>query len=150
LIEPSSWRILALFTVVTAAGLLAMTLWLRPGSLFSFPRYSPELWSRVMMFYPLLSVIPQGIIYRALFFERYGRLIPNDHLAIVMSAAAFSLGHLFFGNWVALSLTFAGGLVFAWAYRVKGSFWFANLLHAIGGWTVFTVGLGRFFYHGAV
>ena len=62
----------------------------------------------------------------------------------------FALAHLFFQNWIALALCAAGGLAFGWAYKMRGSFWFASLLHTIGGWAVFTVGLGRYFYHGAI
>lgn len=145
-----AWRPALAFAVVTALGLMALTYIVSPWGLFSFPRNSPEMWRRVMIFYPLLSVLPQGFIFRALFFARYRDLFPNTRAAILASAVAFSMAHLFFMNPMAVGLTFAGGLVFAWAHEAKGSFWFGNLLHAFGGWTIFTVGLGRYFYHGAI
>jgi len=145
-----AWRPALVFVVATALGLLALTYVILPRGLFSFPRNAPEMWQRVMIFYPLLSVLPQGIIFRALFFARYRDLFPNARVAILASAVAFSLAHLFFMNPMAVGLTFVGGLVFAWAHETKGSFWFGNLLHAFGGWTIFTVGLGRYFYHGAI
>ena len=146
----ASWPGLIGFIAICVGGLTLLTWLVAPGSLFSFPNRAPELWQRVMIFYPLLSVIPQGLIYRVLFFERYGDLFPNIWVAILANAFAFGLGHLFFQNWYAFGLCAIGGVAFAWAYAVKRSFWFANLLHAIGGWTVFTVGLGRYFYHGAI
>ena len=64
----------------------------------------------------------------------------------------FSLAHLFYWNWVAVGLTFAGGLVFAWAYLhadERGhSFGFAWALHSVAGQIIFPSGLGTFFYHG--
>lgn len=145
-----AWRPALVYAVITALGLMALTYFVSPWRLFSFPRNAPEMWQRVMIFYPLLSVLPQGFIFRALFFARYRDLFPNAQAAIVASAIAFSLAHLFFMNPMAVGLTFVGGLVFAWAHETKGSFWFGNLLHAFGGWTIFTVGLGRYFYHGAI
>ena len=68
----------------------------------------------------------------------------------VLCAIVFGLAHLFYLNWVAVMLTMAGGLVFAWAHVERGSFWLAGLLHMIAGWAVFTAGLGGFFYHGAI
>jgi len=52
--------------------------------------------------------------------------------------------------WVALVLTFAGGLIFARGYLGRGGFALALVLHAVCGWIIFTSGLGSFFYHGAV
>lgn len=144
------WRALIVFTVVTAAVVAALVYWLRPGSMFAFPRYNQDLWLRVLVFYALISVIPQGIIYRALFFARYESLFATRWLAIAAGALAFGLAHLFFMNWVAVSLTTVGGAVFGWAYVEKKSFLFAALLHVIGGWMIWTVGLGTFFYHGAI
>jgi membrane protease YdiL (CAAX protease family) len=62
----------------------------------------------------------------------------------------FSLAHLFFQNWIALALCAAVGLAFGWAYKMRGSLWFASLLHTIGGCAVFTVGLGSYLYHVAI
>lgn len=143
-------RALVVFTVVTVAVVAGLTYWLRPGSMFGFPRYNQDLWLRVLGFYALISVIPQGIIYRALFFTRYGDLFPSRWMAIGAGALAFGLAHLFFMNWVAVTLTTVGGAVFAWAYVEKRSFLFAALLHVIAGWTIWTVGLGSYFYHGAI
>ena len=145
-----AWRPALAYTVVMIAGVFLLTWLLAPWSLFGFPKRAPESWARVMVFYPLLSVIPQGIIYRALLFARYRDLFPSAIWAIVASAVAFSLAHLFFLNPVAIGLTVLGGLMFAWAHGVCGSFWFANLLHALSGWAIFTIGLGRYFYHGAI
>ena len=54
------------------------------------------------------------------------------------------------GMWVALAMTFAGGLVFAWAYEARRNFPMAFVLHAVSGVIVFAMGLGVFFYSGNV
>lgn len=146
----ATWWGLALFVLATGAITIALVLWLRPYSLFSLPRHNAELWLLILCLYPFLSALPQEIVFRALFFGRYGLLFPSARVAIGVNAGAFSLAHLFFWNWPALVLTAAGGAIFAWAYREKRSFLFAWLLHTLAGQIVFTSGLGMFFYHGAV
>jgi membrane protease YdiL (CAAX protease family) len=146
----ADWKAMLVFFALAAAVTVGLTWWLTPSRLLAMPRYSPDLWQRIMLFYPILSVLPQGIIYRALFFERYRVLFPGNRAAIAAHAIAFGLAHLFFLNWVAVALTVAGGAAFGWAHLERRSFWFANLLHAFAGWSVFTAGLGIYFYHGAI
>lgn len=144
------WRLVAIYAVVAALATLAMTLWLIPSRLFSFPRGNTEMWIIVMIAYPLVSAIPQEIVFRVLFFERYGGLFPGVRLAILANAGLFGLAHLFYGNWPAVVLTVIAGGIFAWAYAERRSFGLACLLHALGGQIVFTVGLGVYFFHGAI
>lgn len=145
----ADWRVALLFVVGTSAIAGALVLWLAPWRLLSLPLNATDLWIRVMILYPFLSALPQEIVYRVLFFERYGHLFPNVRVAILINALCFGLAHLFFMNWPALILTTIGGLIFAWAYAQKRSFGFACLLHALGGQIIFTSGLGIYFYHGA-
>ena len=53
-------------------------------------------------------------------------------------------------NPVTIGLTVIAGWVMGWAYLRRRSFLLACVLHSVAGQIVFTVGLGRFFYHGAV
>lgn len=145
----ADWRVTLLFVMATSVIAFGLVLWLVPGRLLSLPLYATDLWVRIMVLYPFLSALPQELVYRALFFERYGHLFPNVHLAIAVNALCFGLAHLFFMNWPALILTTLGGFIFAWAYVRKRSFGFACLLHALGGQIIFTSGLGIYFYHGA-
>ncbi len=146
----ADWFALALFVALTVAVALGLVLWLRPGALFMLPLHDERLWIVILIFYPFVSALPQEIVFRALFFGRYGALFPGRHAAIAANAGAFSLAHLFYWNWPAVVLTLVGGAVFAWAYREKGSFLFAWLMHALAGQIVFTTGLGVFFFHGMV
>ena len=144
------WRFLALYVAVAALASYGLTMWLVPERLFALPRYNTNLWILIMVAYPLVSAIPQEIVFRALFFERYGALFPGLRLAILANAGVFGLAHLFYGNWPAVVLTTIAGGVFAWAYAERRSFGFACLLHAMSGQIVFTSGLGIFFFHGAI
>jgi hypothetical protein len=134
-----------------AAAVLVGGLWLYdPGMLFDLPQRSPRLWGLVMLFYPLLSVYPQGVLYRGLFYARYAALFGSEARAWLACAAAFSLAHLVFANAWALALTFVGGLFIARTYRRTGSLMASDLEHALYGQLVFTAGWGRFLYHGTV
>ncbi|QPH54881.1 CPBP family intramembrane glutamic endopeptidase [Pontivivens ytuae] len=143
------WRATALFTLATVVVATAMTLWLMPEMLFFLPQNLPQLWLTILLFYPFVSALPQEVIFRPLFFRRYGHLFPEAGL-IWVNAALFSLAHLMYRDPVVLGMTFCGGLAFAWAYHRRGSFWTAVIMHALAGGIVFTVGLGRLFYSGAV
>lgn len=123
---------------------------IHPEWLFSFVSAHPAFWIVVMFAYPVLSVVPQGIIYRAFFRERYAALFPNPAVRTLVAAACFSFCHVFFLNGWALLLTFVGGLLFWRTYEKTGSLLLANLEHALYGDLVFTIGYGAFLYHGTM
>ena len=143
------WGPTLLFALATVATAGAMTLWLMPEMLFILPREQTALWLTILVAYPLVSALPQEIVFRPLFFRRYGDLFPAGS-GIWVNAALFALAHLMYWDWVVLAMTFSGGLAFAWAYERRGSFPTAVLMHALAGGIVFTLGLGRLFYSGAV
>ena len=144
------WRFVAGFSLATLGVAVAVALWLAPGAFLALPRQSPALWLAVLALYPVLSALPQELIFRPLFFRRYGGLLPGRRAAIAVNAAVFSLAHLMYWNWPALAMSFAGGLAFAHAYEHQKNFPAAVVLHAIAGGIVFTAGLGVFFYTGFV
>ena len=114
-------------------------------------RTHPRLWALIMVGYPLFSVYPQGLIYRAFLFHRYRPLLQMDARArswvlIMVSAATFALMHILFHNWIAIALTFPGGILFACRYCNARSLCASSLEHALYGCFLFTVGLGQFFY----
>jgi membrane protease YdiL (CAAX protease family) len=146
----SDWRLVAGVTAVAAAVSGLLVWWLVPHMALSLPRRAPELWLTIMALYPLLSALPQELVFRPLFFRRYGHLFPAGHAALLANGALFGLAHLMFWNWPAVLISTAGGLIFAHAYVQRGSFPLAVILHAICGAIIFTSGLGTFFYHGAV
>ena len=128
--------------------LIGLAVWVfAPQLLFSLVRRVPVLWLAVVILYPVFSVYPQELLYRAFFFHRYRPLFGAGVGMIVASAAAFGFVHIIFGNWIAISLTAIGGVLFAWTYRKTGSLLLTCLEHALFGDFIFTIGIGQFFYH---
>jgi len=120
-----------------------------PSLLFTFVKQRPLLWALVMLLYPLLSVYPQELLYRAFFFHRYQALFGSGWTMLLASALAFGFVHIIFGNWLAVALCVIGGALFSFTYHQSGSLLLTCLDHAIFGNFIFTIGLGQFFYHGS-
>jgi membrane protease YdiL (CAAX protease family) len=140
-------RILAIFAVIMVV-LLIFTRLLYPESLFFCIKNHFSVWCSLMIVYPLLSVYPQELIYRAFLFHRYGRLCNSESSVVHLSALAFSFGHIIYFHPVSLLLTFFGGYLFAWTYRKTRSLLAVSIEHALYGCLLYTIGLGRFFYTG--
>jgi hypothetical protein len=117
--------------------------------LFILVRRTPMAWLALMVLYPVLSVYPQEVFFRAFFFHRYRRLMGQGAGAIVAGASLFGFVHIVFGNWTSVLLSGAGGLLFARTYLTSGSLALASIEHALYGNFIFTIGLGEFFFHGA-
>ncbi len=135
------------FALVATTALTALVWLMVPDQFLWMPRNNPRLWILILIFYPLLSVLGQEILYRALFFQRYGALFPNDAARIMVNGAVFAFAHLLFQHWLPITATFFAGLFFGAVYLRGRSFPLVFILHWIGGGLVFTLGLGRFFYH---
>jgi membrane protease YdiL (CAAX protease family) len=101
-----------------------------------------------MCLYPLLSVYPQALIFRALFVERYARIFASERTTLVVGALCFCLAHLPFRNLWALGFTCIGGFFFLRTYLRSKSLLLSCLEHALYGQMLFTVGWGAFLYHG--
>jgi membrane protease YdiL (CAAX protease family) len=123
--------------------------WLEPESLFGLMRVSPLVWALVMIGYPIFSVYPQEVIFRAFIFHRYHPLFSQPMHMILASAAVFAWVHIVFGSWVSVALSFLGGILFGLTYLRYRSLLLAAIEHALYGQFVFTIGLGHYFYHGA-
>jgi uncharacterized protein len=140
--------ILAVFLVVggATAALVQQQL---PADFLSFPKYRIRLWTMIMVFYPLLSVVPQELVYRTFFFHRYGPLFGNHRwLAVAANGLLFGFAHIIFGNLLSMVLSTGLGLLLAYRYTETRSFWAVWLEHTLYGQLVFTVGLGRYFFTG--
>lgn len=120
-----------------------------PQFLFSLVKRSPGFWALIMILYPIVSVYPQELLYRAFFFHRYRSVFGSGWGMFIASAAAFGFAHVIFGNWLAMMLCGVGGLLFAFTYQQSGSLVLTCIDHTLFGNFIFTIGLGQFFYHGA-
>ena len=126
----------------------ARDLVLLPHLFLSLPREHPILWLAIMVLYPVLSVWPQEVIFRRFLFHRYARVFGETGV-VLASALAFGFAHVIFLNPIAVTLTTAGGAMFAWNYARERSLYLACMEHALYGCLIFTIGLGQFFYTGA-
>ncbi len=136
----------AVAAVLLSAGMLLI----EPRGFMLLPRCDPRLWALVMIFYPVLSVVPQGILYRALFHTRYAMLFRSERVRDLAATAAFGWAHLVFGNVWAVGLTLLGGFFINRTYRKSGSLLASNIEHAVYGQLAFTTGWGLFLYHGTI
>lgn len=151
---PRAWRPclarIAALLLTGGAALLAFAYGLPGVEPFALPRERPLLWVAVLLFYPVLSALPQELIFRVFIFHRYRCLFPNPWQLALVSAAVFALAHLVLGNWVAPLLSLAGGLLFAYTYARTGSLALVTLEHGLWGNWLFTLGLGAYFYGGHI
>lgn len=147
-----SWRALLGIVVVFVVAGGAVAYWVsatHPRWFLEFPRNRPETWTRIMLLYPLMSVLAQEFVYRTFYFHRYGPLFGGARwLAVGTNALLFGFGHIVVGTWFAIISTCGSGLLFAVRYALTRSFWAVFLEHTLWGWLVFTVGLGGYFFTG--
>lgn len=132
---------------VIVGGLLAL---LRPDLLLSLPRSYPDVWIVIMVTYPVLSVYPQEIIFRAFFFHRYDALFPSEWGKVTASGVVFGIAHIIFANWVAPVMTAGMGVLFGVTYARSRSTLQATLEHGLWGCYAFTVGIGWYVYSGSL
>lgn len=143
------WQRQAVVRFLLLAPLVVALAWyMAPDRFFAFPRERTVLWVLVMLLYPLLSVVPQEIVFRSFFFARYGKLLPQPIYLIGVNAFLFGFVHLMFHNWVAPLLSLVGGAFFAAGYARHRSLKAVALEHAAYGCLIFTAGLGWFFLKG--
>jgi len=144
------WPVMLRQFLLHAALITAGAYLLERDLLFALVRRAPALWALIMLLYPLVSVYPQEVIYRAFFFHRYRELFPTPGSMIAASAVAFGFMHIVFENALAVALTLAGGWLFSHTYERSRSLLAVAVQHALYGCFIFTIGLGWYFYHGAV
>lgn len=135
------WRVVAVRSLVLTTLLGAGVAVLAPKLLFAYLESAPVLWALLMILYPILSVVPQELVFRAFLFHRYADLFGKRQFMVAASAAAFG----FAGNWVSLVMSAFGGVLFARTYQQSRSLLLVTVEHALFGNFIFTIGLGEYF-----
>lgn len=130
-------RFIAVSVVLTVALYFYHREWL-----FWLPRKSLGLWGLIVVVYPLLSVFPQALVYRALFEHRYAMAFSSPRASLLVGVLIFCLAHIPFQNAWALAFTLPGGFLFLRTYRRTNTLWLSTLEHALYGDLLFTVGWG--------
>lgn len=135
----SEWRLMAGCSAAFAAIAFTMTSIYWPTRLFTAP---PEI-ALMLAAFPVLTAMPMELVYRALFFRRYGHLIRGEAMAIVLGAAATSLGYaVLSGSVGGVIFGFALGGVLGWAYLRTGNFAVSIVLHWAAVAALFLIGPG--------
>jgi hypothetical protein len=119
-----------------------------PDDFLQVPKTRPALFVLIAFLYPVLSVVPQGLVWRVFFLHRYAPLLGSGVGMHAAAALAFAWAHIIFRNRAALLLTAVGGALFMRSYMTTGSMLLADLEHAAYGVAVFAFGLGKYLYLG--
>ncbi|MFO8028396.1 MAG: CPBP family glutamic-type intramembrane protease [Cyclonatronaceae bacterium] len=130
--------------------LVIIILMLEPDSLFNMIRNDFYAWLFVVTVYPLFSVYPQELIYRAFVFHRYEPVFPKQRFMIHVNAISFGYLHIIFGNYPAIFLTYGAGYLFARTYADTKSLLAVSIEHALYGILIFTVGFNHYFLNSVV
>jgi membrane protease YdiL (CAAX protease family) len=131
-----------LFAIISGVSIYIIA----PNYFLVLPRDRFLIWVVIMISYPLWSAFPQEFIYRTWFFHRYRNLFKSEIMFILINAMFFSFSHIIFRNWLAIVLTFAGGIMFALTYKKSRSLIAVFAEHVLYGNFIFTIGIGQYFY----
>jgi hypothetical protein len=148
-ITPEMKRILKRYFLI-APFIFVLAYLLVPEHFLQLPLKRPILWLAILILYPLLSVAPQGFLYREFFYQRYKKLFGRDRFVLVAGAVNFGFMHVIFLNRITVLLTLVGGYLLMRTYLKTKSLFYSNFEHALYGLTIFTSGLGVYFYHGRI
>ena len=139
------WRFIIIFSFIFLFLSFVYVMLVDKKLLFIFPITNFKLWLLVIFIYPFLSVIPQEVVYRVFFFQRYFPKTNSFYFPLILNLIVFSYCHLVFNNLHAILITAIVSPIFAYAY-LKKSFLTCVILHSLGGQIIFTLGLGKYFY----
>ncbi len=138
------WRVIFLRFLLGVVLFVSLIAYFHPDAFFQTLIARPWLLAIALVSYPILSVYPQEIIYRTYFYHRYQHFFPTRNAAIFANAVLFALAHLIFFNWIAILVTFVGGIVFSLTYLKSKSTFAAFVEHTLYGNFIFIIGIGEF------
>ena len=136
--------------IFASIGMLAFIYFYDPAKLFIIFYERPLLIPFLLVMYPILSALPQEFIFCSFFFERYKPFFQTQTIMIIASAIVFAYAHVLFINWVAPTLSLIAGLIFAMTYAKTKSLALVTIEHGLYGNVLFLVGLGWYFFGGAI
>lgn len=136
--------------VLATIGMIAFIYFYDPDKMFIIFEQRPEIIPYLLLAYPVLSALPQEFIFCSFFFHRYRAFFTTDMKLLIASAIVFAYAHVLFINWVAPVLSLIAGLIFAHTYARTKSLALVTIEHGLYGNSLFLVGLGWYFWGGAV
>lgn len=151
--EAVTWAALRPILLRWVAACIGMTAFLYvvdPARMFELVLEKPYLVLSLFLLYPIVSALPQELIFCSFFFRRYAPFFKTERSMILASALVFAYAHVLFINWVAPLLSLIAGLIFAHTYAKSRSLALVTIEHGLYGNYLFFVGLGWYFFGGAV
>ena len=140
------WKQVLILNIIFAVNIYLYTFIFYPELLFSLPKKNLALLIMIIIFYPVVSVAPQELIYRVFFCQRYKKILGHNYGNIILiNTFVFAFGHIIFLNLTALIFTAIASPIFLIVY-LRYSFATCLFLHALSGLLVFIFGLGKFFF----
>lgn len=136
--------------IICIVGMYFFTRYYAPERLFYLSNNRPDIVPRILIFYPLLSALPQEYIFCRFIFNRYKLFFGEGWLMVIISATVFAYAHVLFINPVAPTLGFIAGLIFAHTYWKTKSLALVAIEHGLYGNAIFIIGLGYYFYSGGI
>lgn len=117
---------------------------------FVFPIDKPNAALIFILMYPLLGALPQEIIFKCFFFQRYRSVFPGSLSLIMFNGLSFGLFHLWYANIIAPIFSIFAGMILAYRYLKTKSLLAISIEHSLMGIFLYIVGLGWFFYSGSI
>ena len=136
--------------VFASIAMLVFMYFYEPERMFAIIKERPHIVPFLLIMYPILSALPQEFVFCSFFFERYKRFFKTDRAMVWGSAIAFAYAHILYINWIAPLFSLFGGLIFATTYLRTKSLALVTIEHGLYGSSLFLIGLGWYFYSGAV
>lgn len=97
----------------------------------------------MLIAFPIVTALPMELAYRALFFRRYGHLIKGEVTAIILSAAATSLGYaVLSGSLGGVVFGLSIGALLGWIYLRTGNFAVSVTIHWLAAIALYLIGPG--------
>ena len=139
------FRPIVLVFMLLATPVILLIAYFIPDKFLDLPINSTQTWLLVLLLYPVISVIPQELIFRSYFFHRYRKLFRSEHSRWLLSSFSFGLAHLLYANWIAVTMSFFGGLLFGYRFMASKNIGVVIIEHSLWGIFIFTSGLGSYF-----
>ena len=139
------WKLILIRFVIINVVVFLVIRFVLHGELFADLQKNRKLFYMILM-YPLLSALPQEVIFREFFFYRYNTLFRNPSVLVIMNVVLFAFAHIYFGSWLVIIFTLVGGTIFALTYRQTRSLLAVTIEHTLYGLMVLCSGLGEYFY----
>lgn len=136
--------------LLCSVGMIVFIYFYDPARMFGLVLERPHIIPFLLLMYPLLSALPQEFIFCSYFFKRFEPFFKTEQARVIASAIVFAYAHMLFINWVAPALSLIAGLIFARTYAQSNSLALVTIEHGLYGNSLFLVGLGWYFYGGAV